>query len=170
MRCPFCQANDDKVIDSREVEHGGSIRRRRECKACGKRFTTYEHVETNTRLTVIKRDGNRVPFDREKLMGGLQKSTYKRPVTADQLAAVVDEIESELFRRGSKEVESTDIGRLCVEKLKRLDHVAYVRFASVYMKIANIDDLLEEMIEFKTTSPEPPRPDQGTLFRGPAGS
>jgi transcriptional repressor NrdR len=166
MRCPFCQANDDKVIDSREAEHGASIRRRRECKRCGKRFTTYEHVETSTRLTVIKRDGNRVPFDREKLRGGLVKAAYKRPVTADQLTAVVDEIEAELFKRGGKEVESTDIGRLCVEKLKRLDHVAYVRFASVYMKIANIDDLLEEMMEVKHTTPEPDRPDQGTLFQG----
>lgn len=165
MRCPFCQANDDKVIDSREAEHGASIRRRRECKQCKKRFTTYEHVETNTRLTVIKRDGNRVPFDREKLLGGLQKAAYKRPVTADQLTAVVDEIETELFKRGKKEVESTDIGRICVEKLKRLDHVAYVRFASVYMKIANIDDLLEEMMEVKETQPEPMSKDQGSLFR-----
>jgi len=152
------------VIDSREVDHGSSIRRRRECKKCKKRFTTYEHVETNTRLTVIKRDGNRVPFNREKLFGGLQKSTYKRPVTADQLAAAVDEIEAELFKRGDKEVESTDIGRLCVDRLKRLDHVAYVRFASVYMKIANIDDLLEEMLEVKETQPPPTSPDQGILF------
>ena len=166
MRCPFCQANDDKVIDSREVEHGASIRRRRECKQCGRRFTTYEHVETNSRLTVIKRDGNRVPFNREKVLGGLQKSAYKRPVTADQLTTAVDEIEAELFKTGEKEVESTEIGRLCVEKLKRLDHVAYVRYASVYMKIANIDDLLEEMLEVKQTGPEPERPDQGSLFRG----
>ncbi|MEO1237163.1 MAG: transcriptional regulator NrdR, partial [Planctomycetota bacterium] len=140
--------------------------RRRECKQCKKRFTTYEHVETTTRLTVIKRDGNRVPFDRQKLLGGLQKAAYKRPVTADQLAAAVDEIEAELFKRGGKEVESTDIGRLSVEKLKRLDHVAYVRFASVYMKIANIDDLLEEMLEVKETQPEPPAKEQGYLFKG----
>lgn len=167
MQCPFCQVNDDKVIDSREVDAGASIRRRRECKKCGKRFTTYEHVEQNARLTVIKRDGNRVPFDREKLMGGLLKSAYKRPISADQLAKVVENIEAELFKRGHKEVESTEIGRLCVDQLKRLDHVAYVRFASVYMKIANIDDLLEEMMEVKQTQPEPPRPDQGILFDGP---
>ncbi|MEM9884020.1 MAG: transcriptional regulator NrdR [Planctomycetota bacterium] len=166
MRCPFCQANDDKVIDSREVEHGAAIRRRRHCKRCNKRFTTYERVETHARLTVSKRDGNRVPFDREKLLGGLQKAVYKRPVTADQLAAAVDAVETELFKLGRKEVESTDIGRLCVEQLKRLDHVAYVRFASVYMKIANLDDLLEELHEVKDTQPEPPARDQGTLFTG----
>ncbi len=164
MRCPFCSVNDDKVIDSREVEAGGSIRRRRECKNCRKRFTTYERVETHARLTVIKRDGNRVPFDREKVLGGLMKAAYKRPIAADQLAAIVDEIETELFKRGGKEVESTDIGRLCVEKLKQLDHVAYVRYASVYMKIANIDDLLEEMREVREQGAPPPSRDQGNLF------
>ena len=164
MRCPFCSVNDDKVIDSREVEAGASIRRRRECKKCGKRFTTYEHVETHARVSVIKRGGGRVPFNREKLLGGLMKATYKRPVTEAQLQQAVDEIEGELFKRGVKEVESTDIGRLCVDKLKRLDHVAYVRFASVYMKIANIDDLLEEMMEIKGETPEPESADQRRLF------
>ena len=164
MRCPFCSVNDDKVIDSREVEAGASIRRRRECKNCGKRFTTYEHVETHARVSVIKRGGGRVPFNREKLLGGLVKATYKRPVTEAQLQQAADEIEGELFKRGVKEVESTDIGRLCVDKLKRLDHVAYVRFASVYMKIANIDDLLEEMMEVKGEAPEPESADQRRLF------
>ena len=164
MRCPFCQVNDDKVIDSREVEAGASIRRRRECKNCQRRFTTYEHVESSTRLTVIKRDGNRVPFSREKVMGGLQKAAYKRPISADQLAGIADDIEAELFKRGDKEVESTDIGRLCIEKLKRIDHVAYVRYASVYMKIANLDDLLDEMMEVKQHEPPPESPDQGNLF------
>ena len=164
MRCPYCQVNDDKVIDSREVEGGGSIRRRRECKSCNKRFTTYEHVETHARVSVLKRGGGRVPFSREKLMGGLVKATYKRPVTEAQLEQIVESVEGELFKRGVKEVESTDIGRLCVEKLKRLDHVAYVRFASVYMKIANIDDLLEEMLEVKDETPEPPSADQRKLF------
>jgi transcriptional repressor NrdR len=158
--------NDDKVIDSREVDAGASIRRRRECKACQKRFTTYENIETHTRLTVIKRDGNRVPFSREKLSGGLMKSAYKRPISAETIENAVDEIEAELFKRGVREVESTDIGRLCIEKLKRLDQVAYVRFASVYMKIGNIDDLLEEMQEIKDTEPPPTSPDQGSLFLG----
>lgn len=164
MRCPFCGVNDDKVIDSREVDGGRSIRRRRECKPCGKRYTTYETIEQKVSLLVIKRDQSRVPYDREKVLGGLEKACYKRPVPADALARIVDEIEEDLFRRGVKEVESTDIGRLCIDKLKRLDHVAYLRFASVYLKVTNIDDLLEEMQEVKQATPLPPRKDQGQLF------
>ena len=164
MRCPFCGVNDDKVIDSREVDAGGSVRRRRECKKCDKRFTTYEHVEQTTRLTVIKRGGDRVPFDRERVLGGLQKACYKRPVSVADLTTVAEEIEEELFKRGVKEVESIDIGRLCIEKLKRLDHVAFLRFASVYLKIDNVDDLMDEMQAFRETAPAPPAPDQGALF------
>ncbi|MEE9404815.1 MAG: transcriptional regulator NrdR [Algisphaera sp.] len=164
MRCPFCQVNDDKVIDSREVEGGGSVRRRRECKKCDKRFTTYEHVETHARVSVIKRGGGRVPFSREKLKGGLLKATYKRPVTEAQLEQAIEEIERELFKRGVKEVESTDIGHLCVNKLKRLDQVAYIRFASVYMNIDNLDDLLEEMLIVKEESSESPLANQKRLF------
>ncbi len=164
MRCPFCGVNDDKVIDSREVDAGGSIRRRRQCKKCGKRFTTYEHVEQTTRLMVIKRSGDRVPYDREKVLDGLQKACYKRPVSAEQLAAVVDAIDEDLFRLGVKEVESVDIGKRCIERLKRLDHVAFLRFASVYMRIENVDDLLEEMQDFRENAPPPVPPDQGNLF------
>lgn len=164
MRCPFCGINDDKVIDSREVDAGGSIRRRRQCKKCDKRFTTYEHIEQTTRLTVIKRGGDRVPFDRERILNGLRMACYKRPVSAQALAAVVEAVEAELFKRGGKEVESLDIGRLCIDQLKRLDHVAFLRFASVYMKIDNVDDLMKEMQSFKETAPPPPAPDQGALF------
>jgi len=164
MRCPFCGVNDDKVIDSREVEGGRSIRRRRQCKSCGKRYTTYEAVEQKVSLLVIKRDASRVPYNRDKIIGGLEKACYKRPVSAQKLTGVVDQIEEELFRRGLKEVESTEIGRLCIEHLKRLDHVAYLRFASVYLKVTNIDDLLEEMQEVKQAAPLPPGKDQGNLF------
>jgi len=164
MRCPFCGVNDDKVIDSREVEGGRSIRRRRQCKACDKRYTTFETVEQRVSLLVVKRDQSRVPYNRDKVLAGLEKACYKRAVAAEQLDEVVDRIEEELFRRGVKEVESTEIGRLCIEALKRVDHVAYLRFASVYLKVTNIDDLLEEMQEVKEAGPLPPRKDQGQLF------
>ncbi len=164
MRCPFCGVNDDKVIDSREVDTGASIRRRRQCKTCGKRFTTYEHVEQTTRLMVVKRSGDRVPYDREKVVSGLQKACYKRPVSAEQLSAVADAIDEELFKLGVKEIEAVEIGKRCVDHLKRLDHVAFLRFASVYMRIDNVDDLLEEMQDFRENAPPPPLPDQGNLF------
>lgn len=164
MRCPFCHINDDKVIDSREADGGKIVRRRRQCKNCGKRWTTREHVDENVRLTVIKRDGSRVPYDRQKILGGLQKACYKRPVSAELLAQMVDEVEEELFRTGDREVEATEIGRLLIDRLKRVDHVAFLRFASVYLKISNIDDLLEEIQEVKQTVAPPPEPDQGHLF------
>lgn len=164
MRCPFCGVNDDKVIDSREVDAGRSIRRRRQCKACGKRYTTYEHVENTVRLMVVKRSGDRVPYERDKVLGGLQKACYKRPVSAETLNAVVDQIDGELFRLGVKEIDSVDIGRRCVEALKAVDHVAYLRFASVYMRIDNVDDLLEEIEDFRQSAPEPASPDQTRLF------
>lgn len=164
MQCPFCGVNDDKVIDSREVDAGKSIRRRRQCKRCSKRYTTYEHVESTVRLMVVKRNGDRVPYDRDKVLGGLQKACHKRPVSAEQLGAAVDVIDDELFRLGQREVDSVDIGRRCIEQLKHLDHVAYLRFASVYMKIDNVDDLLEEIQEFRDSAPEPTPPDQTKLF------
>jgi len=164
MRCPYCHVNNDKVIDSREIDSGAMIRRRRECKDCGKRFTTYEHVESTQRLTVIKKDNTRMPYDRQKVLAGLQKACYKRPVSAEAVARAVDEIDEELFGRGVREVEATEIGKLVMEKLKRMDHVAYVRFASVYMQITNIDDLLDEVQTFRETTSEPPPRDQGALF------
>ncbi len=164
MRCPFCSVNDDKVIDSREVDGGGSIRRRRECKACDKRFTTYEHVETHTRLTVVKRDGSRVPFDREKLLGGLIKATYKRPVAAERLAAAADAIEAELFQRGEREVVSEDLARLCRRELRVIDAVAFVRYASADMAIDSLDEMAQEISEISGREPPPPSPNQGQLF------
>jgi transcriptional repressor NrdR len=164
MRCPFCHDDHDKVIDSRSTDGGRITRRRRQCLTCDKRFTTYERVEESIRLTVVKRDGARVPYDRTKLLGGVQKAAYKRPIPAADLAAVVDEIEEQLAARPGREVPSMDIGLMVVEKLKRLDHVAYVRFASVYLKLENIDDLLSELEEVKQTTDPPPAADQQPLF------
>lgn len=164
MRCPYCHADKDKVIDSRATEGGRAIRRRRACLNCDKRFTTFEHVEEVTRLNVVKRDGSRVPYSREKVMGGIQKACYKRPVPADTLTRAVDSIEERLFRQGVREVPSTEIGRLIIERLRRIDLVAYLRFASVYLKIERIDDLIEEMLEVRESTPEPPPREQGELF------
>ena len=164
MRCPYCHDNDDKVIDSRSSDGGKAIRRRRQCNACSKRFTTYEHIERQARLNVVKRDDSRVPYDREKLATGVQKACYKRPIPAEQLVALVDTVEEDLFRMGEREVASIDIGRKVAEQLKRLDQVAYVRFASVYMQVRNIDDLLEEVREVKESQQPPPPKDQGNLF------
>ncbi len=164
MRCPYCHDNDDKVIDSRSSDGGKAIRRRRVCNACNKRFTTYEHIERQTRLNVVKRDGARVPYDREKLMSGVQKACYKRPIPAEQLVQLIDTVEENLFRRGEREIQSIDIGRMVAEQLKRLDQIAYIRFASVYMQVRNIDDLLEEVREVKETQQPPAPRDQGDLF------
>ncbi|MCC5830327.1 MAG: transcriptional repressor NrdR [Phycisphaeraceae bacterium] len=147
MRCPFCEHPDDKVIDSRPTDEGRSIRRRRKCLRCGKRFTTFEHVESHPKLVVIKRDNSRAPYDRLRIQSGIEKACYKRPVTPEQVSQVVDEVEEELFRRFEKEVSSLDIGQIIAEKLRRLDHVAYVRFASVYKQFRDLDDLLEEVKE-----------------------
>ena len=165
MRCPFCSENNDRVIDSRDAEEGRAIRRRRECKHCGQRFTTVEQAERALRLTVIKADGTRVPFKRDKLIGGLQKACYKRPVPAETLNTICDEVEEVMFRRGYKEVESAELGRQLIERLKHVDHVALLRFASVYLRVEKVDDLLEEIQAVKEGVAEPPLPGQGALFR-----
>ena len=164
MRCPFCRENRDKVIDSRGSDDGSVIRRRRHCLACDKRFTTYEHIESSHRLWVIKKDGTRVPYDRQKLHGGLQKACYKRPVSAQDMLDVVDEVEEEIFRLHDREVEAMEIGRALAERLKHLDQVAYVRFASVYKQFRDLDDLLDEVRDVLHTQPRPDTPDQGRLF------
>lgn len=164
MRCPYCHEQNDKVIDSRASEGGVSIRRRRQCLACNRRFTTYEHVETANRLAVIKKDGSRVPFDRDKILAGLQKACYKRPVSAEQINRIVDEVEEQMLRTHEKEVQAIAIGRVVMEKLKGLDQVAYVRYASVYKSFRDIDDLLNEVRDMiDTTSPDDPA-NQGKLF------
>ena len=163
MRCPFCGEDKDKVIDSRSTDHGRCIRRRRECLACTKRFTTYENIEATTRLTVIKKDGNRVPYDRQKMLAGVQNASYKRPVSTEQLSAIVEEVEEELFKKGVREVEAIEIGQMLANRLKALDQVAYVRYASVYKQFRDLDDLLDEVRDVLEGT-QPDSPDQGKLF------
>ena len=163
MRCPFCGEDKDKVIDSRSTDQGRCIRRRRECFACTKRFTTYENIEATTRLTVIKKDGNRVPYDRQKMLVGIQNASYKRPVSTEQLVAIVDEVEEELFKKGVREVEAIEIGQLLANRLKQLDQVAYVRYASVYKQFRDLDDLLDEVRDVLEGA-QPDSPEQGKLF------
>jgi transcriptional repressor NrdR len=144
MRCPRCENDTTRVVDSRDLENGSTIRRRRECEACGHRFTTYERPE-GARLVVVKRDGSREDFERDKLMAGLLKALQKRPVTLDRVEAAVDEIEAKLRTRGDAEVPSTEIGRLATDALRDLDQLAYIRFASVYHAYDDIETLQREV-------------------------
>jgi len=162
MRCPFCDANEDKVIDSRSADEGKLIRRRRECTACRRRFTTYERVEEAVKLMVVKKDGSRVPYNRAKLVRGVEMACYKRRVSAEQIAELVDSVEEALFRNYEREVDSIEIGRIVAEGLRTLDQVAYVRFASVYKQFRNLEDLLEEVREVMVRPDE--EKDQGQLF------
>ena len=144
MKCPFCGHGEDKVIDSRGSADGRSIRRRRECLGCGKRFTTYEKVEEQS-LMVIKKDGRREPFDRHKLLAGLVKASEKRPVSMDDLEALVDELERELSQHFEREVPSKEIGERVMRRLHALDPVAYVRFASVYREFKDVEQFMREL-------------------------
>ncbi|HUG14851.1 MAG TPA: transcriptional regulator NrdR [Thermomicrobiales bacterium] len=144
MRCPFCGCRDSRVVDSRDLRDGESIRRRRECADCGRRFTTYENVELRE-LVVVKRDGRREQFSPQKLRDKLRIALTKRPVPMSEIERIVRETETELFDRGTSEVTSTDIGELVLDKLKALDHVAYIRFASVYREFRDFDDWRREM-------------------------
>ena len=144
MKCPFCGHEEDKVVDSRGSQDGRSIRRRRECLSCGKRFTTYEHVEEQP-LMVIKKDGRREPFDRHKLLAGLVKACEKRPVSMDDLERLVDELERELSQQFEREVASREVGERVMKKLHALDPVAYVRFASVYREFKDVEQFMREL-------------------------
>ncbi len=144
MRCPFCGKEDNRVIDSRPVEENNSIRRRRICDSCGRRFTTYEKVETIP-LVVIKKDNNREPYDRSKIEGGILRACHKRPVSVNQIKHAVDEIETEIFDREEKEISSREIGELVMDKVKDLDAVAYVRFASVYREFKDVETFMDEL-------------------------
>lgn len=144
MKCPFCTCEDSKVIDSRPTDEGERIRRRRECTNCGKRFTTYEIIET-VPLVVVKKDHSRQVFDRDKLFRGMLKSCEKRPVSLDQLEKAVDNIEIQLQNGLEREISSEEIGELAMEQLRTLDEVAYVRFASVYRQFKDINTFMEEL-------------------------
>src|SRR5438477_9376469 len=146
MHCPFCNADKEslKVIDSRTCEGGRSIRRRRECLQCEKRFTTYERIEDPIKLIVIKKDGRRVPWDRAKIVSGLERACFKRPVPESELLRIVDEVEEEVFKTHDREVPSTLIGEMVTDRLRRVDQIAYVRFASVYREFKTLPELVEE--------------------------
>ncbi len=144
MNCPFCGDSDNRVVDSREVRSGSEIRRRRECSECGKRFTTYERVD-ELPTTVVKRDGRRESFDREKLLTGLLRACEKRPVPRRDLVAVVDAVESTLAARDVREISTEEIGNMVIEELRRLDQVAYVRFASVYRRFEDVNQFMDEL-------------------------
>ena len=147
MKCPFCGETEDKVMDSRMSAEGQNIRRRRECIKCGKRFTTYEYIE-ETPLMVIKRDGNRQRFDRERIKIGIIKACEKRPVSMEQIETVVDAVERKVQRETVQEIKSTKIGNLVMEKLYDLDEVAYVRFASVYRRFKDVSHFMKELEKF----------------------
>ena len=144
MKCPFCGHQEDRVVDSRASAEGIAIRRRRECLACSRRFTTYEHIEEH-RLMVIKKDGRREPFDRHKLLSGLTRACEKRPIGMEQLERLVDELEQDLSRQFDSEVPSSEIGERVMKRLHELDPVAYVRFASVYREFKDAEQFMREI-------------------------
>jgi transcriptional repressor NrdR len=144
MRCPFCGFNEDRVVDSRDTKNGNAIRRRRECLKCNQRFTTYEYVE-KIPLIVIKRDGRREPFERQKLLKGIQIAVSKRPISMEEIENMVDEIENSLYDIETKEVSSLKIGEEVMKRLKKLDHISYIRFASVYRSFKDTDELIREV-------------------------
>lgn len=146
MKCPYCGRLDDKVIDSRAANEGKSIRRRRECLKCGRRFTTYENIEELS-LMVIKKDGRREPFDRNKIVSGIVKACEKRPISIDKIEEFVDSIERTLQKKFDKEANSSFIGELIMDNLRDLDEVAYVRFASVYRSFKDLNQFMKELKE-----------------------
>ena len=144
MKCPYCRNDKDRVVDSRSAEDASVIRRRRECLDCGRRYTTYERVE-DIPLRVIKKDGSRVPFDRSKILMGLHKACEKRPISTETLEEIVRSIENDIYEHGDKEVSTKVIGEMVMKKLRDLDQVAYVRFASVYREFKDPGQFLEEL-------------------------
>ena len=147
MKCPCCGKEDTKVIDSRPADEGSSIRRRRQCDQCRKRFTTYEKVEASP-LVVIKKDLSREPYDRAKIERGVFRSCHKRPISVTQMNALVDHVEAEVFNLEVREIKSSDIGELVMNYLEKLDAVAYVRFASIYREFKEVSTFMEELKKF----------------------
>lgn len=144
MKCPYCRVDHDRVIDSRSSEDGFAIRRRRECLACRRRYTTYERLE-ELDLRVVKKDNVREPFNRDKIYAGLTKACWKRPVSNEQIVAVVAELEQAIYERDESEIDSRTIGEMLMDRLKKLDQVAYVRFASVYREFQDVRDFVDEL-------------------------
>jgi transcriptional repressor NrdR len=145
MQCPYCkEQRRDKVIDSRATEGGKVIRRRRECPSCERRYTTYERVEETNRLLVVKKDGSRVPYEREKLFGGLQRACWKRPISVETQQDIVNDVEEAIFREFDREVPSRTLGNAVAVRLRKIDKIAYLRFASLYHEFQVVDDFIEE--------------------------
>jgi transcriptional repressor NrdR len=144
MKCPFCTCEEDKVVDSRSSREGKAIRRRRECLSCGQRYTTYEYVET-VPLTIVKADGRREPYDRNKILSGFHTACKKRPISTEQIAQMVDQIENQVQAMAESEISSKQIGELAMKALYPVDEVAYIRFASVYRKFKEIKEFLSEI-------------------------
>jgi transcriptional repressor NrdR len=145
VRCPFCKEDRDRVIDSRSSDSGRIIRRRRQCLACKRRFTTYEKTGESFKLYIVKKDKSRIPYDRDKIIGGLQKACYKRPVSEEQIQHIADKVEEDIFRNFDKEVSSAFIGESVMKHLRAVDKVAYIRFASVYRNFRSAGELIEEV-------------------------
>ena len=145
MRCPFCKEDNDRVIDSRSSDGGRVIRRRRLCLICKKRFTTYEKIGESFKLYVVKKDNSRVPYERDKIVSGLQKACYKRPVSAEQIQRIANKAEENIFRNFDKEVSSAFIGESVMKQLRKVDKVAYIRFASVYRDFRDAGELIKEV-------------------------
>ncbi|MGD2095536.1 MAG: transcriptional regulator NrdR [Phycisphaerales bacterium] len=145
MKCPFCKEDKDKVVDSRSSDGGRVIRRRRQCLLCKRRFTTYEKIGESFKLYVVKKDNSRVPYDREKIIIGLQKACYKRPVSTEQIQQIADKAEENIFRNFDKEVSSVIVGESVMKQLRKVDKVAYIRFASVYRDFRDAGELIQEV-------------------------
>jgi transcriptional repressor NrdR len=160
MRCPTCGHVEDKVVDSREAQDGLATRRRRECLGCGRRFTTYERIE-EVLPPVVKKDGRREPFDRRKIVEGLQIACRKRPVSAEQIEALVSSVERSMMESGDREIRTTAVGEAVMERLKALDEVAYVRFASVYRQFRDVSQFMDEVKSLRGETPVDP----GTVAR-----
>lgn len=156
MKCPFCHADNDRVIDSRSCDEGSAIRRRRECLDCRRRYTTYERFERIT-VKVVKKDGARVPFDRDRLRQGLEKACWKRPISAAQIDGIVSDIENHVEAHFESEVESRYLGELLMKRLRELDQIAYVRFASVYRQFKDVQEFVDELRPMLSDTARPPR-------------
>jgi transcriptional repressor NrdR len=156
MKCPFCHVDDDRVLDTRASEDGFAIRRRRECNRCKRRYTTYERIERRA-IKVVKKDGSRVPFDRDKLKAGLEKACWKRPISDAQIEGILTDVENDVEANFDAEVESRYLGEMVMQRLRRLDQVAFVRFASVYRRFRDVHDFVDELKPMLTESPRPPR-------------
>lgn len=164
MICPYCAADNDKVIDSRASEGGLVIRRRRECLVCSKRFTTYERVEKTSRLAVVKKDGRRVAFDSQRVLSSVQAACGKRPVSEELKAKLVQEVEDEVHREFDREVPSSEIGARVAQRLRAMDQIAYIRYASEYYDFRTLDDLAHELSELRSRPVD--LPNQAPLFPG----